>query len=168
MNYFHNKIVWLTGASSGIGKEIAIQLASQGAFLVLSARNHHELLKLKNQLAQSEKHLVLPLDLEKSDNFSNLAKQIIEKFGRIDLLVNNGGVSQRANASETSLEVDRRIMEINYFGNIALTKAVLPYFQQQKSGQIVVISSIAGMTLIISLTSSSANTVLSLTSLMRF
>lgn len=144
MNYFHHKVVWVTGASSGIGKEIAIQLANQGAFLVLSARKEHELSKLKGQLTQSEKHLVLPLDLEKSDNFSNLAKQIIEKFGRIDLLVNNGGVSQRANASETPIEVDRRIMEINYFGNIALTKAVLPYFQQQKSGQIVVISSIAG------------------------
>lgn len=144
MKYFENKVVWVTGASSGIGKETAIQLAGQGAFLILSARNEDELLNLKSQLAQAEKHFVLVLDLEKSAGFSNLVSRIIAKFGTIDLLINNGGISQRANASETPLETDRRIMEINYFGNIALTKAVLPYFQKQKSGQIVVVSSIAG------------------------
>ena len=68
----------------------------------------------------------------------------LNKFGRIDYLFNNGGLSQRSNASETAIEIDRKIMEVNYFGNITLTKAVLPYMQNQKSGHVVVISSIAG------------------------
>ncbi len=139
---FKNKVCWVTGASSGIGKEIAIQLAKNGAILVLSARNEEALKTLT--LNNADKHLILPLDLEFSANFPMLAKEVISKFGRIDYLFNNGGLSQRAEASKTPLEVDRRIMEINYFGNIALTKAVLPYFLEKKSGHIIVISSISG------------------------
>lgn len=141
---FKNKICWVTGASSGIGKEIAIQLAKNGATLVLSARNEEALKLVKESLNNSEKHIIIPLDLEFSANFTALAQEVISKLGRIDYLFNNGGLSQRAEASKTPLEVDRRIMEINYFGNIALTKAVLPYFIQQKSGHIIVISSISG------------------------
>ena len=143
-NYYSNKIVWITGASSGIGKETAIQLAQKGAKLVLSARNSAELEKLKGSLPNSSHHFVLPLDLEKSDNFNDLAALVIKEMGRIDILVNNGGISQRATASETTMEVNRKIMEVNFFGNIALTKAVLPYMQAQKSGQFLVISSISG------------------------
>jgi dehydrogenase/reductase SDR family member 7B len=141
---FKNKVCWVTGASSGIGKEIAIQLAQKGAILVLSARNEEALITLRKTLTDAEKHLILPLDLEFSANFSVLAEEVLSKLGRIDYLFNNGGLSQRAEASKTPLEVDRRIMEINYFGNIALTKAVLPYFLKQKSGHIIVISSISG------------------------
>lgn len=142
--FFQNKICWITGASSGIGQELAVQLARQGAILILSARNKEALASVKNELQNSEKHTILSLDLEQSSDFPALAKQVVDQYGRIDYLFNNGGLSQRAKASETSLEVDRRIMEINYFGNIALTKAVLPYFIQQKSGHIVVMSSISG------------------------
>ena len=70
--------------------------------------------------------------------------RVVDHFGRIDILVNNGGMSQRSEVHETSLEVDRRIMEVNYFGNIGLTKAVLPVFRAQKDGHFLVISSIAG------------------------
>jgi short-subunit dehydrogenase len=143
-NYFTNKIIWITGASSGIGKETAIQLAKKGAKLVLSARNNSELEKLKMSLPNSEHHFVLPLDLEKSDNFNDLAAIVVKEMGRIDILVNNGGISQRATASETTMEVNRKIMEVNFFGNIALTKAVLPFMQSQKIGQFLVISSISG------------------------
>jgi short-subunit dehydrogenase len=86
----------------------------------------------------------LPLDLEDSSTFKSAVDQVIEKYNRIDYLFNNGGLSQRSTVAETPMEVDRRIMEINYFGNITLTKAVLPHFIQQKSGHVVVISSIAG------------------------
>jgi dehydrogenase/reductase SDR family member 7B len=144
MSIFQGKVVWITGASSGIGEEISRQLAGMGAKIVLSARNTTALEAIRLSLPISDNHLCLPLDLEKSDHFQDLAKSVIEKMGRIDFLFNNGGLSQRSEASETPLEVDRRIMEINYFGNVALTKAVLPYFQQQKSGHIVVISSISG------------------------
>lgn len=143
MLFLKDKIVWITGASSGIGEQIAIQCSNRGATIVLSSRSEGSLLKVKEKLKEGD-HLILPLDLEKSDNFGELTEQIIQRYGRIDYLFNNGGLSQRSNASETELAVDRYIMEVNYFGNIALTKAVLPYMIRQKSGHIIVISSIAG------------------------
>jgi dehydrogenase/reductase SDR family protein 7B len=130
-NTFHDKICWVTGASSGIGQAICEVLAAHGAVLVLSARNIQALENLKNKLPNSDKHLVLALDLEQSANFGELTQHVKAKYGRLDFLFNNGGLSQRAEASKTPMEVDRRIMEINYFGNIALTKAVLPVFQEQ-------------------------------------
>ena len=143
MSYFNNKVVWITGASSGIGEQLAIQVARAGAKVVLSARNTSNLERICSNL-QGKEHLVLALDLEYSSNFSELAAQVFEKYGRIDMLFNNGGLSQRSTVAETPMEVDRRIMEINYFGNVALTKAVLPYLQKQKSGHIIAISSVAG------------------------
>jgi dehydrogenase/reductase SDR family protein 7B len=144
MNLFQDKIVWVTGASSGIGEGIVRKLDSLGAKVILSARNLSTLESIKSTLKNSSNHLCLTLDLENSSNFSDLAQQIIDKYGRIDYLFNNGGLSQRSLVRDTPIEVDRRIMEINYFGNIALTKAVLPFMIQQKSGHIIVISSIAG------------------------
>lgn len=144
MHIFQDKVVWITGASSGIGKEIAIQCAKFGAKVVLSARNESKLFEVKEELQSKDMHFVLPLDLEQNDRFDLLVDKVISKFGRIDFLFNNGGLSQRSEASETPISVDRRIMEINYFGNIALTKAILPLFQKQQSGHIIVISSIAG------------------------
>ena len=144
MNSLENKVVWITGASSGIGAETAKQFAQQGAKVVLSARNLEKLKAVKSTLINSENHLVLSLDLENNKDYSSHVKQVVDHFGRIDLLINNGGLSQRSEAHETPLEIDRRLMEINYFGNISLTKAVLPIFQKQQSGSIIVISSIAG------------------------
>ena len=88
--------------------------------------------------------MCLQIDLEDSTTFKSAVDQVIEKYSRIDYLFNNGGLSQRSTVAETPMEVDRRIMEINYFGNIALTKAVLPHLIKQQSGHIIVISSIAG------------------------
>ncbi len=141
---FANKIVWITGASSGIGIEMARQLSDQGAKVVLSSRNENKLLEIQKTLKNPENHLVIVLDLEQNTAFDSLAKKVHDHFGQIDYLFNNGGLSQRSNARDTPIEVDRRIMEINYFGNVALTKAVLPYMEKQGSGHIVVISSIAG------------------------
>jgi len=144
MNGFKDKIVWITGASSGIGEALASQVASEGGKVVLSARNKSKLEELKSRLSNSNSHLIVPLDLENSSNFVELVKQVMDHYGRIDFLFNNGGMSQRSEAHETSLDVDRRIMEINYFGNIALAKAILPVFREQKSGHFLIISSIAG------------------------
>ena len=88
--------------------------------------------------------MILPFDLSNTENASGLAAQVINKFGRIDILVNNGGYSQRGEAMETSIEIDRQLMEVNYFSYVGLTKAVLPYMKRQKSGQLIIISSIAG------------------------
>jgi dehydrogenase/reductase SDR family member 7B len=139
---FANKIVWITGASSGIGAETAKAFAKQGAKVVLSARKQPELEAVAKQCATET--MVLPMDLTAIDTFDVAVKQIIERFGRIDILVNNGGMSQRGTAVETELEVDRRIMEVNYFGNIALSKKVAPIMREQGSGAIVVISSLSG------------------------
>lgn len=141
---YSNKVAWVTGASSGIGVEMVKQLEASGAKVILSSRNVERLEEVRKELIHPEIHLVLALDLENSSNFEQLAAQVYAKYGQIDFLFNNGGLSQRSEAGDTPLDVDRRIMEINYFGNIALAKAVLPYFRKQQSGHFVVISSIAG------------------------
>ena len=138
------QVAWITGASSGIGEELCKQLAAKGMTIVLSARSEEKLIVLKSQLTNSTQHLVLPLDLEDTSTILDKTKQVIDAVGQIDYVYHCGGISQRAEAWETSLEVDRRIMEVNYFGTVALTKAVLPYMQVRKSGHIIAISSIAG------------------------
>jgi short-subunit dehydrogenase len=143
-NYYVHKVIWITGASSGIGAELARQLARKGAKLILSARDQQKLAALAETLENHSSHLVLPLDLGKNGHELTYVEQIIAKYGRIDILINNGGVSQRASALETSMEVNRQLMEVNFFGNIALAKAVLPIFRKQGSGQFLVVSSIAG------------------------
>lgn len=142
--YFENKVVWITGASSGIGKEFCIQLDQMGAILILSSRNENALVELQESLSHSEKHQIQVLDLEDSSEFKSMTESIISSHKKIDLLINNGGISQRSNVADTSLSIDRKIMEVNFFGNVALSKAVLPHMIKNKSGHIVVISSIAG------------------------
>ena len=141
---FSDKIVWITGASSGIGAEIARQFNAYGAFVILSARNSEKLNEVRETLSLPEKSMVLALDLKKSDMFKELVSEVVAQHKRIDILINNGGLSQRGEAAETDIAVDREIMEVNYFGTVALTKAVLPIMRKQQSGQIVAISSIAG------------------------
>ena len=144
MNYFSSKTIWIVGASSGIGKELALQLSKFGANLILSGRNISELNVVSSQLQNKTNNLVLPLDLEKHETFDEKISTILNQFSSIDILFNNGGISQRSEAYDTTLEVERRIMEINYFGNIALTKALLPQLRKQKNGQLIITSSIAG------------------------
>lgn len=142
---FKNQIVWITGASSGIGSALAIEFAKAGATLIISSRNSEKLEAIKSACEKlGGVCFIQILDLENQDNFLELAKIIITKFQRIDILINNGGISQRSLVKETPIEIDRKIMEINFFGNIALTKAVLPYMIKQQSGNIVTISSVAG------------------------
>lgn len=143
MQTFKDQVVWITGASSGIGLAMVRQLDQEGARLILSSRNEDKLNDVLAELSGKE-HMLLVLDLADTSKANEWAKTVVERYGKIDCLINNGGMSQRAEAHETPLEIDRRMMEVNYFGNIALTKAVLPYMMQQKSGRIIVISSIAG------------------------
>ncbi len=141
---FRDKVIWITGASSGIGKALVMLFATMNVKLVLSSRNKEELDKLAKLCAGHSECMVLPLDLGNMQDAPALAQRVIDRFGRIDILINNGGVSQRSLANETPLEIDRKIMEVNYFGQVALTKSVLPWMLKQKSGHIVVVSSIAG------------------------
>ena len=145
MAAFKNKVVWITGATSGIGEALAIAFANEGAKLVISARRTDELQRVKNVLKTTDENvLILPLDLSDTSGVNALTQQVISTFGRIDILINNGGISQRSLTKETPLEIDRKIMEVNFFGTIALTKSVLPYLLKQKSGHIIAMSSIAG------------------------
>jgi len=143
---FRDKVVWITGASSGIGEALAIAFAAKGARLVLSARNKESLEQVAATCKQSGAMdtMVMPLDLVKQENFPLLAQEVVNRFRRIDILVNNGGVSQRSAFKDTPMERYRELMEINFFGAVALTKAVLPHMLQQQSGHIVVMSSIVG------------------------
>lgn len=143
MRRFENKIVWITGASSGIGAALAEAFAAEGATLVLSARRRDELEHVAATCGGG-KHLVLPLDLTKAETFAASVETVLRELGRIDVMIHNGGISQRALVKDTVLDVDRRLMEVNYFGAVALTKAVLPAMLAASSGQFVVISSVAG------------------------
>jgi len=145
MSFFSNKVVWITGASSGIGEALVNSLARQGSKIILSARKTDELQRVRTQAGLNDTNsLILPLDLGDSAAFPSLTDTAVARFGRIDILVNNGGISQRSYAEDTPLSIDRQIMEVNYFGQVALTKSVLPFMIRQKSGHIVVISSVSG------------------------
>lgn len=139
-----NKIVWITGASSGIGKALAIELSKLDTKLILSSRNETTLNKVKNECENSENIVVLPIDLEQYDDFDKTAATAIAFFGKIDILINNGGISQRSLAIDTNTDVDKRIMEINYMGTVALSKALLPHFIANNSGHFVVTTSVVG------------------------
>lgn len=145
MKYFNDKVVWVTGASSGIGEAIVQQLSTYNTKLVISARNKEKLEGIKKELnLTDDKCLVLPLDIAEIETLKSKTEYVIEHFGRIDILINNAGLSYRGLVEETDLSVYRKLMEVNYFGTIALTKEVLPYLLEQKSGHIAVTTSIAG------------------------
>ncbi|APZ45862.1 short chain dehydrogenase [Polaribacter reichenbachii] len=141
---FNDKIIWITGASSGIGKALAIQLSNQNAKLILSSRKKEGLELVKNQCKNKDDVKIITLDLEDYSNLQHKADEAIAVFGKVDILINNGGISQRSFASETNIEVDKRIMDINYLGTVALTKAILPHFIKNKNGHFVVTTSIVG------------------------
>lgn len=142
---YKDKVVWITGASSGIGEALAYSFAKKGAKLILSGRNESALELVKNNcLLFAEECKVIAFDMLAIDQFKTLTQTAKNLFGRIDYLVNNAGISQRSLITDTPLEIDRKVMELDYFSQIALTKALLPTFIEQKAGHIIVISSVAG------------------------
>ncbi|MDO6674343.1 SDR family oxidoreductase [Tenacibaculum sp. 1_MG-2023] len=141
---FKEQIFWVTGASSGIGKSLAVTLSNYGAKLIISSRNESFLREVKKRCKYPEKVMVLPLDLEDYKNLTDKVTKAVSFFGSIDVLVNNGGLSQRSLVKDTSIKVDKRLMDINYLGTVALTKALLPHFIENKSGHFVVTTSIVG------------------------
>lgn len=138
------KIIWLTGASSGIGEALAYALTKKGAKLIISARRESELERVKSACVKPENVKILPLDLGDSGSLKSKVNDAISFYGSIDLLINNGGISQRSLAAETDVEVDRKLMEVNYFGTLALTKYLLPEFKKQGYGHFAVITSLVG------------------------
>lgn len=139
-----DRVVWITGASSGIGEALAYAYSEKGARLILSSRNEARLREVRDRCAEPGSHLVVPLDLRDTPCVGAGCAEVLKHMGHVDILINNGGVSQRSLAMETPLDIDRMIMETNFFGTVTLTKAVLPSMAQQRSGRIVVISSLVG------------------------
>ncbi len=145
MTKIKDQVVWLTGASSGIGEALAYELSKEGAKLILSARRLSELERVQKQCAHPTNTKVLALDLGDPFSLSQKAIEAQTFFGEVDILINSGGISQRDLAINTSIEVDRKIMEVNYFGSITLSKALLANMVKRKKGHHVVISSATGI-----------------------
>jgi len=146
MNKFNGKTVWITGASSGIGRACAQEFAKEGANLILTALEADLLEEVKMQCVNSGASAVclLPFDLSELDKLDDLAEKAWKAFGKIDILYNNAGISQRADTVETELKVIRKIMDLNYFAPVILTKNILPKMLSQGGGQLAVTTSIAG------------------------
>lgn len=144
MTQLRDKTVWITGASSGIGEALAYEMAQAGAKVILSARHEKELQRVRENCVHPGIHVVIPFDLENYHVLEDKANEVLKQHGPIDLLINNGGISQRYLATDALLKVDEKIMHTNFLGTIALTRPVLKGMLERNSGHIVTVSSILG------------------------
>lgn len=137
-------VVWITGASSGIGAELARQYSKRNINLILSARRVAVLLEVKESCMGHSKIQILPFDIIDFDSAPNQVEKALSFFGRVDVLINNAGISQRSLILDSKFEVFKKIIEIDYLGTVALSRAILPHFISQQSGHYVVVSSVMG------------------------
>lgn len=144
MSFFSSKTIWITGASSGIGEALVKEFSKAGANIIMSARRSHELERVKNTSSHPEKIAILTLDLENNQRAEEWVKEAWSVFNGVDILINNGGLGQFGSVLETKADVERKLFEVNYFGAVALTKAILPRMIEASHGKIVAIASIAG------------------------
>jgi dehydrogenase/reductase SDR family member 7B len=143
--HFTGKNIWITGASSGIGKAVAIEISKHKAQLIISARNLTALEEVASECrSNGSKVVVLPFNLEKEESILEAAKFVLTEIAVPDALYHFGGISQRSFAVETPLNVDRKIFEVNFFGTVLLTKAILPAMIENGKGHIAVTTSIVG------------------------
>lgn len=140
----NNKVIWITGASSGIGEALVYAYNKAGAKLIISSRNRDELYRVKAACKNPINIHVLPLDLEKTNTLEEKASEALRIFGHIDILINSGGMSQRSLAMDTGLETEQKLMDINFWGTVVLSKAVIERMIIKGGGNIVCISSIVG------------------------
>jgi len=143
-NYYKDKVVWITGASSGIGAAMAQALSKKTTTLILSARNSTKLKEVREQCDPSATIHIIELDLSEHDQLSDIFKIHKSLLSQVDIMIHNGGISQRSLVEETNFSVLKKLMDVNYLGTSKLTLLLLPYFIKKSSGHFVVISSIAG------------------------
>ena len=141
---FKNKVVWITGASSGIGKGLALELSKQDCKLILSSRRQDALEDVKLECNNPKHIAILPFDLKDIDQMQSICEQAIAAFGTVDVLINNGGISQRSLIIDTDISVDKKLMEVDYLGTVALSKSILSHFVEKQSGHFVVVTSVMG------------------------
>jgi dehydrogenase/reductase SDR family member 7B len=141
--YFQDKVIWITGASSGIGLALVEALQQQENFIIISARNKVALESIQARFGV-DRIGVVELDLASKESVDAAITRALALKGRVDILFNNGGISQRSMATETNASVLRQIMEVNFFANTALAQAVLPGMMARNYGHIVVTSSLMG------------------------
>ena len=138
------RTVWITGASSGIGKAVAHACHQRGDRLILSARNQERLEAVQQEIG-SHDTILAPFDLASPDGLDALVAQTWEKADGVDVVVHSGGISQRSRLIDTTPEVDRAMMEVNYFGTLAFTRALLPYMIATGGGHFAVVTSLMGL-----------------------
>jgi short-subunit dehydrogenase len=142
---FTNKTIWITGASSGIGKAVALELSKEKTHLILSDINEKGLEAVASECEKNNcTTLIVPIDLSNEKSVVEAAQKVLDKNIKIDCLYQFAGISQRSFVSETPLSIDRKIFEINFFGAVALTKAILPKMIKNGGGQLAVTSSLVG------------------------
>ena len=139
-----NSVYWITGASSGIGEALAKNAFENGGRVILSARNTEKLEDICRSWKDRDRWMILPLDMNLHHEMEEKARTAFERWKRLDVLINNAGISQRASAAETDYAVMKTIMDVNYLGSVWLTRCVLPYMIQLESGAIAAVSSVAG------------------------
>lgn len=144
MQSIEGKVIWITGASSGIGETLAYELAKKDCKLILSARDESALQKVKSRCVQTDHIRILPLDLGDLDTMGAHVTKALTFFNEIDILINNAGISQRSLIIDTELGVYKKLIDINYLGTVALTKALLPYFIRRNIGHFVTVTSLMG------------------------
>jgi len=144
MSYYNNKLVWITGASAGIGKAFAISCANQGARLLLSSRRLETLQEVKALCQNSSSVDLLALDLNDHESLDNIIASNHALISQVDILINNAGISQRSKVVDTDFSVYKKLMDVNYLGTVKLSLAVIPHFVKNNSGHFITISSMAG------------------------
>jgi len=142
---FENKTIWITGASSGIGEACAYLFAKEKANLILTALEAGKLAEVQKKcVALGGKCEILPCDLSDIEGIPALVEKALSFFGKIEIMYNNAGISQRAKAGDTLFEVDKKIMDVNFFAPVRITKLLLPQMIENGGGTFVTTTSISG------------------------
>lgn len=138
------KTIWITGASSGIGEALTYALDKRNCKLILSSRKEKELQRVKSNCQNKDAIQIVCLDLAAYETMPSIVEQVVSVNGPIDILVNNAGLSQRSLIAETEFDVYKKLMDVNYLGTVALTKALLPHFIKNQKGHFATVTSLMG------------------------